>query len=143
MTRGWAVPRTEERSDDLKREFGPNNSSSNAQNIHVVVLDTLPSRVRVMAETGSNAREFVGRDTDPHPRTAHQNPAIDLPGEDLPSHRFREIGEIASIGGVRSAIQCLHSELFHEFGHIILHEKASMVACDRVTKWLGHEDLKN
>lgn len=143
MARCWAVASAKKRSDDLEGELRPDDPSPDAQNIHIVVLDTLPSRVSVMAQAGPNAWEFVGSDADPHPRTTHQNPAIDLPSEDLPSHRLREIREIASIRGVRSTIQCLHSKLFQEFGHLILHEKASMVACDCVTKWLGHEDLKN
>jgi len=61
MAGGGIVPCPQERADDFEGQFRSDHTGSDAENVHVVVLDALPSGVSVVAKTGSNARELVRR----------------------------------------------------------------------------------
>lgn len=95
VPRGGAVASPQESLNYLKGNFGPDNSSSDTEDVHIVVLHPLASRVGVMAETSSDARKFVGSDTHPHSGSADQDTAIDLPLEKFGSDQLRKIREIA------------------------------------------------
>jgi len=56
---GWAVLSPKERSDDFESKLGTDHASSNAQDVHIVVLDPLPSGVGVMTKASTDSREFV------------------------------------------------------------------------------------
>ena len=92
---GRAVASSQESLDNFKGNFGPNNPSPDAEDVHVVVLHSLASRVGVVAETGSDSRKFVGSDAHSHTGSANQNAAIDLSLEKFGGDQFRKIREIA------------------------------------------------
>ena len=56
-----AVSSIQKSSHDFESELGADHASTDAQNIHVIMLDPLPSRVGVMAETSANPGELVRR----------------------------------------------------------------------------------
>ena len=92
---GGAVTSAKESLHYLEGNFRANDPRSDAEDVHIVVLHPLSSRVGVMAETSSNPRKLVGGDTHSHSRTADQDTAIDLPFEEFGSDKLRKIREIA------------------------------------------------
>lgn len=81
--------------DDFESHLRADNSSTNAEDVHVIVLHPLPSRVGVVAEAGSNSREFVGGYADSHSGSANEDSAIDLTLEQLGGDQLRKVREIA------------------------------------------------
>ena len=51
--------------DQFDRDFFPDDAGPNAKHIHIVVLDPLVSRVRVVTDPRANARDLVRRNADP------------------------------------------------------------------------------
>ncbi len=95
MPGSGAVASVEKSADDFKRDFGPDHTSTDAEDVHVVVLDSLASRVRVVAKASANSREFVGSNADTHSRAANEDPTIDFTREDSGRDRLSKIREIA------------------------------------------------
>ena len=61
------IPCAEEGFDDFKGQFGSDDAGADAQDVHIVVFDSLSGGVGVVAEAGSNSWEFVGSDAYPDP----------------------------------------------------------------------------
>ena len=61
VTRGRAVPSSNKRPDDFESRFRTNDTCSDAEDIHIIVLDALASGVSVVAETGADTRKLVRR----------------------------------------------------------------------------------
>ena len=57
----WAG--SEKRTNDFESGFRTNNTCSDAENIHVIVLDALASGIGVVAQTGADTGELVRRHT--------------------------------------------------------------------------------
>ncbi|AMV34015.1 hypothetical protein VN12_17935 [Pirellula sp. SH-Sr6A] len=90
-----AVASIQEGTNDFEGDFRPDDASTDAQDVHVVVLDPLAGRVSVMAEASPDAGEFVGRYTYTDSRAANQDPSIDLARDHFGSDRLGEVREIA------------------------------------------------
>ncbi len=56
-----AVSSIQKSSHDFESELRADNASTDAQNVHVIMLDALPSRVSVVADTCANTGELVRR----------------------------------------------------------------------------------
>lgn len=66
MSRSGGIASIQESSHDLEGQLGTDHASSDAEDIHVVVLDALPSRVGIVTETGSNPRKLVSSHANTH-----------------------------------------------------------------------------
>src|SRR5437868_15057976 len=64
MPRLVAEARVRERAHDLARDLLADDARADAEDVHVVVLDGLVRRVRVVAHARPDAGELVGRDAD-------------------------------------------------------------------------------
>jgi hypothetical protein len=95
MPGGRAVTSSEESLYDLKGDFGADDPSADAEDVHIVMLHPLASRVGIVTEASSNAGKLVSGDAHPHSRTADQDSAIDLPFEEFSGDQLRKIREIA------------------------------------------------
>ena len=69
----------EKGGDEGLGELLPDDSCPETKDIHVVVLDALPGGIRVMANRGPDAREFVQGDADPHAASADHDGSIARP----------------------------------------------------------------
>lgn len=56
-----SIASTQERPDDFERRFGADDPCSDAEDIHVIVLDALASGVSVVAKTSSDSGKLVRR----------------------------------------------------------------------------------
>jgi hypothetical protein len=61
VSRSRTVSCAEKRPDDFKGGFGADHACTDAEDIHVIVLDALASGVSVVAETGANSGKLVRR----------------------------------------------------------------------------------
>jgi hypothetical protein len=82
--------------DKVPSHHGPYDPAPETDNVHVIVLDALPSREMVVDQTGANTRNFVGADGSTHPASANSNPAIYCAGGDRPGQGSNEIRVIVA-----------------------------------------------
>jgi len=61
VTGGRTIPGSDKRPDDLESRFGADDACSDAEDIHIIVLDALASGVSVVAETGADTGKLVRR----------------------------------------------------------------------------------
>ena len=61
MTGGRAVASSDKRPDDFESRFRTNDTCSDAEDIHIIVLDALAGGVSVVAETGADTGKLVRR----------------------------------------------------------------------------------
>src|SRR4030095_7509984 len=78
--------RTKERAHELAGQLGADHLRPEAEDVHVVVLDALVGRVRVVADRGADAGDLAGGNRRAHARAAHEEPA---PRAALPGPRRR------------------------------------------------------
>src|SRR5690242_18397512 len=74
--------RTQERPDELPCELLAHDLGADAEDVHVVVLDTLVGRVRVVAGRGADARDLAGSHRGAHARAADENAALGIASPD-------------------------------------------------------------
>lgn len=60
------IASTEERPNDLESQLGADDPSADAEDIHIIVLNALTSRVGIVAEAGANTRKLVGSHANTH-----------------------------------------------------------------------------
>src|SRR5579884_2172302 len=89
------------------REFNANDTRSERQNIHVVVLDALVRRIGVVAQSGADAGQFVGSYRCAHPAAADQDATLGAPVQQLESKFFRVIWIIDGLCVVRAEVNQL------------------------------------
>lgn len=70
--------RIHERLHQLYGEFFTNDSRPQAEDVHVIVFDSLMSRIGVVTDASSNTRDLVRSNADPHATSAEQNSAFRL-----------------------------------------------------------------
>ena len=61
------------------RKLGSHHPPAQAEHIHIVMHDTLGSRISIVANGGIHALQLVGSDTCPYPRAADQDAALRFP----------------------------------------------------------------
>jgi hypothetical protein len=62
--------------DKVPGQHGPHDPATETNNIHVIVLDPLPSREVIINQSGADSRNFVGADGSTYPASANSNPAL-------------------------------------------------------------------
>src|ERR1700723_811564 len=62
--------------DKVPGHHGPDDPATETNDVHVIVLDPLPSREVIIDQSGSDSRNFVGADRSPHAASANSNPAL-------------------------------------------------------------------
>ena len=83
--------RSEKGADNLLGERAADDPRPHAEDVHVVVLYALMSRVGVVAEARANSRKLVGSDRYADAATAHEEASLRLPR----AHRFAdELGKV-------------------------------------------------
>lgn len=120
MTFFGSVVGIQERRDDLESQFAADDSATNAQDIHVVVLHPLACGIGVVADRRPDASDFIGCNTDADAAAANQKAAIGFATVDSLGDFDREIGIIAGGFVIRSAVdqagdlgsKTLNNELF-------------------------------
>ena len=69
-------PGAEEDGRDFLGQRGSNHASSETEDVHVVMLDGLVGRVRIVADGRPDPREFVGGDRDAGAAAAYEEAAV-------------------------------------------------------------------
>src|SRR5918992_4698687 len=113
-------PGAEESADQLSRQVRPHHSRADAEHVHVVVLDALVRRVRVVTGRGPDARELRRGDRGARTRPADEDCTLGQPAANrvadllglvrIVDHRLRPVG--AEVDGlVPAADELLHDPL--------------------------------
>src|SRR5882724_825001 len=117
-------------ANQFMRQFLANHTATENQNVHVIVLDPLMGRVRVMTQSGANPRKFVRGYRRTDAAATDQHGPLHLFAQNRRGHRF---GEIRIIDRRRVA----RAEILHGvphgteiFGHFFLQWKSCMVGSD-------------
>lgn len=67
-------PGPEKGFDQLHSQGRSNHTGTEAQDVHVIMFNTLVGRIGVMAKAGTDARNLVGSNTGTYTTAAQQNP---------------------------------------------------------------------
>ncbi len=126
-------------SDDLKRQFRPDDSATDAQHVHVVVLDALVCRVGVVTDRCPNTGNFVCRHADANTAATDHDPSIGVTADDLASNGDREIGVITAQIAVGATVdqggeertKTLRNRLFEGETGVVAAEGESNLDCVR------------
>jgi hypothetical protein len=81
----------------------PDDPCAQAQDVHVVVLDALASRIGVMAHTGADTGNLVSRYCHANTATADQQSTFTTTTYDLSSDGGRVVGIVIRLGRVMRA----------------------------------------
>src|SRR5689334_14634286 len=88
--------RTKERANQLRCEGSADHLRADAEDVHVVVLDSLVRRVGVVADRSTDAGELAGGDRGPDPRAADEDTA-------LRASRLDRLAQLAGLVGIVDA----------------------------------------
>src|SRR5512140_913896 len=77
---------------NLQRGCLSDDTGSEAEHVHVVVLHPLMSGIGVMGEAGADAFDLVCGDRGANPAAADENPAFRFPGVQCVPHGAGEVG---------------------------------------------------
>ena len=86
--------RGQKRRDEVERQSRANDTGTQADHVHVVVLNRLVRGVGVMADSGADAGKLAGGNRYAGAAAAHDDPALGLLLGDRRGHRFCGIGVI-------------------------------------------------
>ena len=114
------------------------NPSADTQHVDVVVLDALMCRVRVVAECGADARDFVRRDTGTNAGSTHQNAALGRTAHHSDTDEPGDIWEINRCGTMRAEIRDFLPLSTQEIDHWAFERKAGVIAANGEFHWSLH-----
>ena len=78
--------------DKIPGYFGSYRSSTHAQNVHMIVLDSLPGREVILYQRGADSLHLVGADGRAYPATADGDAPLNFARDNCISKRHNEIG---------------------------------------------------
>src|SRR5919108_2200070 len=91
MTCFTAKLRVEERAYQLSCQFRTDDTATQDQDIHVVVLHALMRGICIMTKPGSNTGNLIGRHGSPHAAATNQNAALTAALDDGLGNHLSEI----------------------------------------------------
>ncbi len=121
----------QKRPDEFHREFFANDPGSDAEHVHIVVLDSLVCRVRVVTHAGANAGDFVGGDADAHAAATKKDAAVGVTGENRFSDFAGKIGIIDGAIAVGAAIDDRMPRGFDDHPQACFQRKPAVIAPQR------------
>ena len=90
------------------------------QDIHMIVLDTLMRRVRVVTKPGTNTWKLVPCHRGAHSASAYQHSALDSFAQNRRSDRLREVWIIDRSGVARPQIFYAMAQFLEVFANLFL-----------------------
>ena len=112
-------------------QCGANDATAETQDVHVVVLDTLPCGKMIFDQAGAYAFDFISTYCRAHSAAANGNASFHLARGDGPRQRCDEIGEI--ILGHQEMCAKIHdlvTSLFEAGQYIMLQSKTAVISCN-------------
>ena len=125
------------RSNQFDSHLVTDDARSQTEDVYVVVLDSLMSRIDVVANPRADARNLVRRHADPHATAAEQNPTFSLPGKDRLTHLPCEVRIIDRTIRVSPAIDDLMPRCLYDRNDPLLERKPTVIT----SKGDTHENL--
>ena len=85
-------PGANEDGRDFLGQRGSDHPSAETEDVHVVMLDGLVSRVRIVADGRPDSREFIGGDRDAGPTAAYEEAPVGAAVGERGGHCLGRIG---------------------------------------------------
>src|SRR5690348_11026913 len=123
-------PGVQERPHQLPGQLDPDDTRSEHQHVHVVVLDTLVRGVRVVAQPGPDAGQLVGRDRRADAAAADEHAALRAALGHGVSHRRGDIGIVHRGGAVSAEVQDRVAERLKRGDQLLLEQVARVIGAD-------------
>ena len=117
--------------DDHFGDFGADDPGAEAEDIGVVVLDTLGGGIHIVAEGGTNPGHFIRGHTGADAAAAQEDAAVRLLLQHGVTDRFREIGVIHRIGGVGAQVQDFVTAFFDDLSYFRFQRESRMITSQR------------
>ena len=117
----------EKRCDEIGGKRGPDDTRSETENVHVVVLDSLPRGVAVVADGGADAGKFVGGNRHAGAAPAHDDAAVGASIAQRRGDRFSAVGIVDGSGGVGSEVEHIMTLGAQCGGKVAFHLEAGVV----------------
>jgi hypothetical protein len=125
-------PRTDKSVNQFLGQRAADYPAPQAQHIHIVVLNTLVRRIRVMAQACINARHFIRCDAGSYTAAADQHPTLNRSLDNRFGYSAGKIGVIdRRLGTVGSEIDYLVSLITQITGQRYLERIPGVVRCNR------------
>src|SRR5262245_52084302 len=105
--------------DKFIRQCRTNHTSTEHKNVHTVVLDSLMGRIRVVTETRTNARQFVGSHRRADAAAADQHAAVSAAIKENSADSLGIIGVIDRLRAVCADVNKLMAERAYVRGEIL------------------------
>jgi hypothetical protein len=113
---------------NLLRNCDPDYPGPNADQVHIVVLDTLVGAVGVMREGGPDPGDLISGDRSTNSGSAHQDTSIRFSREDRSGDSLRDIREVDRVFRVRSVVSHFVAQRFQMLDDRGFHRKSRMIA---------------
>src|SRR3989442_544439 len=120
----------EKRGHQVPREGRPDDLGAEAEDVHVVVLNALVSRVDVVADRGANAPQLGGGDRGAHTGAADEDPTLGVPSEDGLAD-LASLVRIVDPDRIGVGTQVHHGVPGKRVEHGLAQANAPVVECDR------------
>src|SRR3954468_55748 len=123
---------TQERADELAGQLRADHLRADAEDVHVVVLDALVRRVRVVADGGPDARELAGGDRGADAGAADEDPALRVTAADRIADLTRLVRVVdPRFGPIRAEVDGLVACANDLLEHALAQLHPAMVESDR------------
>lgn len=120
-----------ERLHEFHGEFFTDDPCPQAQDVHVVVFDSLMSRIGVVTDTGSNAGNLIRGNADPHTASAEQDSTFRFFIENYLPDLHRVVGVIDSAIGIGAAINDFVTSRLNHSQDPLLEWKPAVITAER------------
>lgn len=116
---------------NLQRWCNADHAGAEAKNIHIVVFNTLVTRVGIMREAGTNTFDLVCRNARPNAAAAYQDSSLNLPRCDSFAKLARKIRIVGRRFIIRAEVNDFMAIVSQFLSEIALQRESCMVTCKR------------
>lgn len=103
------------------------DAAAQHEDVHIVMLHALMGRVNVMAESGANAVEFIGRDGSADTRAAEENASVGSAIQNGAPNLRGVVGVVYGLGGVRAEVNYFMAETTEVFRNDVLQFQSGVI----------------
>jgi hypothetical protein len=128
---GVAELSREKSFDKVPGHHGPHDPAAKTDNVHVIVLDALPSREVIIDQSGVNSRNFVGANGSTDSTPANSNPALNRARHHCPRQRNDEIRVVVAwFETIRTKVNNLMTRGLEAATKILFQSKSAVIGGD-------------
>ena len=121
------IPGGKEVIDEFMSEGGSDDARAEDEDVHIVMLDALVGRVRIVGESGADAGDFVGGNGGADAAAADEDAALGFTAEHFGGKGLGEVGVVDGVSGIRSGVDWLITFGAEVFDEVLLESETGVV----------------